>query len=451
MKKQLLLTISFFLFSFQLLSQEKGIILSDSSIIKKIEGDWYGTNIYPSCPSTCVYRTVKDNSANKLNVTIKDSIIILSERNRNTHYDDYSFYNIGKSHFKIYDNSSSYFSAKNIEQYIMYLRFDTSELNFNGLVSGSTYSKNPKRYYQLLLTAYNWENNGCYIPSQQTKVCESNISKIDAFSLYNDTLVYYNSIRPIIKYVFDNNLYVFKDIADTNNVLRIVNDSTLLFTKNSDSVFVNRINQVMINTNNTIIGNWKSTTNVNHYLNINFSNNIYNVETNINDTLTMGVDPKTPLNSISRLANFQYIKINGDSLNELFFYMINQEWLAPIWNVSQDYRLLDQIIPYKIVLLSNGLLMDVATGETFSKVDAVKDNSLSSLITLSKPLENLLQLHTELNLINAQVSIYDMKGTEFISTLSENNVIDISTLTSGIYILKLQTADNKLASFKFVK
>ncbi len=81
----------------------------------------------------------------------------------------------------------------------------------------------------------------------------------------------------------------------------------------------------------------------------------------------------------------------------------------------------------------------------------LNDETLISQITLSKSSENQLQLKTELNLTNTQITIFDMKGTEYRSSLHDQNKIDISTLTNGLYILKLQTADNKLASFKFIK
>ncbi len=84
-------------------------------------------------------------------------------------------------------------------------------------------------------------------------------------------------------------------------------------------------------------------------------------------------------------------------------------------------------------------------------VTKIFDNTLSSQITLSQPSENQLQLNTELSLSNAQISIHDMKGSRYNCAIQQNNLVDIAALPAGLYILKLQTADNKLASFKFVK
>jgi hypothetical protein len=102
---------------------------------------------------------------------------------------------------------------------------------------------------------------------------------------------------------------------------------------------------------------------------------------------------------------------------------------------------------------NNTFTLEEVIGNTECKPLVTKtfDNTLSSQITLSKHSENLLQLNTELSLSNAQISIHDMKGSVYKSILQQNNQVDIAALPIGLYILKLQTADDKLVSFKFVK
>ena len=97
------------------------------------------------------------------------------------------------------------------------------------------------------------------------------------------------------------------------------------------------------------------------------------------------------------------------------------------------------------------LTLEEVIGNTECKPLVTKtfDNTFSPQFTLSKPTENQLQLNTELSL--AQISIHDMKGLMHNSVLEQNNLVDIAALPAGLYILKLQTADYKLASFKFIK
>ncbi|MFN8438594.1 MAG: T9SS type A sorting domain-containing protein [Cytophagales bacterium] len=135
--------------------------------------------------------------------------------------------------------------------------------------------------------------------------------------------------------------------------------------------------------------------------------------------------------------NFYAVRLGDSATNPIIFNEIK--------NISLRARL-----KKKSDVLSEGIMIDYFKTSSYI-LGEVTDNSLYSQITLSKSSENQLQIKTELNLNNAQVSVYDMKGTEFKSNLSENNVIDISTINNGLYILKLQTVDHKLASFKFVK
>jgi hypothetical protein len=61
MKKQLHVTAILFVCSWQLLSQNKAIIINDSATIAKIEGDWYGVHHY-DCIQGCTYPLVRDIS-----------------------------------------------------------------------------------------------------------------------------------------------------------------------------------------------------------------------------------------------------------------------------------------------------------------------------------------------------------------------------------------------------
>jgi Secretion system C-terminal sorting domain len=84
-------------------------------------------------------------------------------------------------------------------------------------------------------------------------------------------------------------------------------------------------------------------------------------------------------------------------------------------------------------------------------VSKVDDNTLLSHIFLSKTSENQIQLNSSISLSNARLTLYDMKGSAFAVSLQQDNTIDVSNLQAGLYVLRLQTADQKLVGFKFVK
>jgi hypothetical protein len=448
MKKQLLFTAMLFVCSWQLLSQNKAIIINDSATIAKIEGDWYGVHHNLGCnQGGCLYPLIRDISGYKIKISLKDSILKASYK-KQTKYNIYSELETIET-FK----TTSTFRAndfRNEKNYLFNINFEQnySVLGNSGFEVGTFYyTKNPKYYYQLLLTSNDWLNDGCYIPSNQSKNCISNNQKIDAFSLNKDTLFYYNPSRANIKFIFDERDYLYKDVVDPVNTLKVLNDSTLMFIKNKDTVLVNRLNEAISTAKSPFIGTWNSTRNSNRYIKANESF----IETNINDTLRSNNPNNEIVNKIGANYYFQNFIANGDSTNEMYFYLTQSMFRygkrIPVGNEGMVY----QFIPYKIVMLKNGSIMDIATGEVFSKILDLNDEDLKKEITLSKTSENQIQLNSSISLTNAQLTLYDMKGSAFAVSLQQDNTIEVSNLQAGLYVLRLQTADQKMASFKFVK
>ncbi len=71
---------------------------------------------------------------------------------------------------------------------------------------------------------------------------------------------------------------------------------------------------------------------------------------------------------------------------------------------------------------------------------------------INKQAEQRLQLISDIDLTNMPYTIYDISGRTIVSSQIENSKnININTLANGIYILNLQTSEQNVTSFKFIK
>lgn len=70
--------------------------------------------------------------------------------------------------------------------------------------------------------------------------------------------------------------------------------------------------------------------------------------------------------------------------------------------------------------------------------DKTELNTIEGLHVFPNPVENgKIYITTKFNLLKT-IEIYDVLGNRIISTSSESQVLDISKLSSGIYILKIK-------------
>ena len=217
MKKQLHFTAILFICSWQLLSQNKAIIINDSTTIAKIEGDWYGVSLSIPCHGFCWYSINKDISSSKLNIVLIDSLMTVDLQTQLKYNNTYL--RPGIELYKTYDK----YSARGEKLFSYRFNENYTFLYQSGFEAGRvSYYRNPKYYILSLLTANNWNNNGCYMISNQTKKCKNDINKIDAFSTNNDTLIYFNHSRPVIKFIFDEKKYIFKLLRTVVTAVRFI-------------------------------------------------------------------------------------------------------------------------------------------------------------------------------------------------------------------------------------
>lgn len=79
----------------------------------------------------------------------------------------------------------------------------------------------------------------------------------------------------------------------------------------------------------------------------------------------------------------------------------------------------------------------------------VEFEDLTDLKTFPNPVNNILHLQTNASI--KQISIYNSIGKELIKTQINQNMLDVSNLPVGLYIIKIQTENGAIRSSKFIK
>ena len=86
---------------------------------------------------------------------------------------------------------------------------------------------------------------------------------------------------------------------------------------------------------------------------------------------------------------------------------------------------------------------------TYNTTASVQQNSLSTLKIFPNPLSgNILNITSNSNASKA-VAIYDVLGKQVVNTVTTNGTVNVSGLTSGVYIVKI-TEEGKTATKKLV-
>ena len=79
---------------------------------------------------------------------------------------------------------------------------------------------------------------------------------------------------------------------------------------------------------------------------------------------------------------------------------------------------------------------------------SVDENTLATFSISPNPVKNTLNIDSQDTISN--VAVYDLLGKEVISSNTVKNTLDVSTLSNGVYVIKL-TSDKGVATKKFVK
>ena len=81
---------------------------------------------------------------------------------------------------------------------------------------------------------------------------------------------------------------------------------------------------------------------------------------------------------------------------------------------------------------------------------SVQNEEFSDLSIHPNPVNDFLNINTAANLINRNISVFDISGKTVINQKLKSNVLNVSQLQSGVYILKIES-DGKLINRKFIK
>ncbi len=88
----------------------------------------------------------------------------------------------------------------------------------------------------------------------------------------------------------------------------------------------------------------------------------------------------------------------------------------------------------------------IAEGQYLS----VEDFELSSIVIHPNPVKDLININTPVDLKNRIATVFDLNGKRVLNKKLDSNSLDVSNLSSGIYILRLES-NGKSINRKFVK
>ncbi len=81
---------------------------------------------------------------------------------------------------------------------------------------------------------------------------------------------------------------------------------------------------------------------------------------------------------------------------------------------------------------------------------SLNENLLSNVNVFPNPVTNELTIKTTLNLENSVIAIFDIQGKKVFNSFFESNTIDVETLETGIYFLRI-IQNEKQINLKFIK
>lgn len=409
-------------------SYAKSIVITDLEVLKKIEGDWYRQSKGIGIP---MFYGEEETTPFRIHLNIKDSILLIRLYPLENY--DFNSSDMGDSAVYLiteYRDKSIRASMKKMDgpEDMMYLYVDLENQEIDGVTfenGDHFFNRDPEKYEQFLLCAYDWKGSNCVLDHQNALTCPDGASTLSTFSLRGDTLIYFGMDKKRQAYIYDTYHHDFVKHSDTEQRLDLVNDSTVALLQPDDTLYLKRMKQEDLALGT---GFWGSTSRANVY--VNFSND--RVTTNTNDTITLGSLPKHPEEFFNAPIVAHDYTVEGRLVKTLFFNTHNQEWLP----TNQGYLLKGNLIPYKLWWEGN-VIIDIATGETFSFVEGLATDPLYSFPMLkSNPVVEVAEI---LNYTQFVYEIHNAQGVLQSKGTTSNGSISVNNLPRGTYLLELQT------------
>jgi hypothetical protein len=80
----------------------------------------------------------------------------------------------------------------------------------------------------------------------------------------------------------------------------------------------------------------------------------------------------------------------------------------------------------------------------------VIDETLVDVSIYPNPVEDILTIKTSADVISKIATVFDINGRRVLSMKLKSNTIDVSSLTGGVYFLRLES-EGKIMKRKFIK
>jgi len=189
-----------------------------------------------------------------------------------------------------------------------------------------------------------------------------------------------------------------------------------------------------------------------------FSGNIYRNNTNDNNWIKINTVGGAALgmSNINGIGARVELHLSGDRIQirdvrsgEGFR---NMSSLNTHFGIGTDTAI-DQIMVYwpsgVIDVIDNPNINETLTineGQTLS----VEDQELTDVVIYPNPVQDMIYISTAADITNRVVSVFDINGKRVINHKLMNNALKVSTLQSGVYILRLE-ANGKVMNRKFIK
>jgi len=189
-----------------------------------------------------------------------------------------------------------------------------------------------------------------------------------------------------------------------------------------------------------------------------FSGNVYRNNTNDNNWIKINTvgGASGGMSNINGIGARVELHSSGDRIQirdvrsgEGFRYMST---LNTHFGIGTDTAI-DQIVVYWpsgiIDIIDNPNINETLTvteGQTLS----VEDEELTDVVIYPNPVQDILNISTAANLTNRVASVFDINGKRVINQKLTNSTLKVSTLQSGVYILRLE-ANGKVMNRKFIK
>lgn len=440
---------------------------TDSLNVSDLLGEWYGVT---TNGSTCYditkcgpvksvdnktyiaykYRITQNNDKLVINnVSIEDSALFHGNVSKNIYISFASDNTLPITNGKVKPSNSA----------IQLINSNTISFQFIDLPS-LTLTRSRGNYDKLLLSQNLIINDGCAVLPQTIACITSFVNEYDFFTIKKDTLIQHQ-LDQKTKYLYSDSKQAFINYNQPEISLKFNATTQKVQIKNTEDSLEIDLANTLIDGNNisTITGDWGSTTRQGKFIKINEIStpnhtNPFDFSTNSIDSL-YNLKITTP-NGFMVLN--QYL-VDTFTTSRTFLYQLQ----SPILSISKAYLFVEALETtgysdivttlkpqwFSITSGSGDILKNLNTGEEFSKVTSVTDNSIESQISIN-PNPATSDFVKVSGIDNFNYEIFNSTGILLKQGQSNTGTIAVDDLPNGLMTVKINNGKNQYTT-KLVK